>query len=469
MPRIRLLARGVLRSGRFVLLAHNKRKTHTFLPGGRIEPGESAGEALAREFREETGLRVRVGAFLGVVEHAWREQGKRRHELNLIFEVTAREALGVPLARPLPPGRGQPPTRAAPHVAPARAAARAPPLLVQDADREERTPPSPPGRRAAVTRRRNARRSLHGGWPSPLQPERLWRGPLSRVPGRAAAPVYTPKVLPRERRPGTAEQERRSQMRYRKEPPALLAAFLLGLLCLPACDKDKDKDKDKPKPATPPAAEPAKKDEAAKPDPEGWVHIFDGKTLKDWKETGYPSQPKPRIENAALILPAGQPMTGVTYTGKDVPKMNYEISLEAQLVDGSDFFCGLTFPVAESFASLVCGGWGGSVTGISSLDGNDAANNETARMIAYEKGKWYHFEVRVLETRLKVWVDAKEIVNVRTKGRKVETRWEMDDCHPFGLASYYTTGAIRDLKVRKLNDQELESEKQEDEKDKDKD
>jgi hypothetical protein len=255
-------------------------------------------------------------------------------------------------------------------------------------------------------------------------------------------------------------------MRCHKELGILLAALLLGLLCLPACDKDKDKEKEKEK-EKPKPAEPAKKDEAAKPDPEGWVSIFDGKTLKNWKNSDYPDQPRPRIENGTLILPAGQPLTGVTYTGKDVPKMNYEISVEAQLVDGNDFFCAITFPVAESFASLVCGGWGGSVTGISSLDGNDAANNETARMIAYEKGKWYHFEVRVVETRLKAWIDGKEIVSANTKDRKVETRWEMDTCHPFGLASYYTTGAIKDIKVRKLNDQEIETEKKEAEKDKD--
>src|SRR5881227_3376430 len=53
-------------TGRLLLVrrAHEPSRGLWSIPGGRIEPGETAAEAAAREVREETGLIVEVGRLL---------------------------------------------------------------------------------------------------------------------------------------------------------------------------------------------------------------------------------------------------------------------------------------------------------------------------------------------------------------------------------------------------------------------
>jgi len=154
------------------------------------------------------------------------------------------------------------------------------------------------------------------------------------------------------------------------------------------------------------------------------------------------------------MLPVGVALTGVTYTGGDLPKTNYEIALEAQRVDGADFFCGLTVPVGDSHASLILGGWGGSLCGISSLDEEDAAHNETHTTRRFKTGQWYHVRLRVLPERLVAWVDDDKIIDVNTKGKQISLRHDIDASKPLGLASFQTTAAIKDIKIRKLGDSE---------------
>jgi 8-oxo-dGTP diphosphatase len=65
------LVRGIFIKDHKVLLSKARGYNNTFLPGGHIEFGESAKEALVREVEEELGISCSVGRFLGIVEHKW--------------------------------------------------------------------------------------------------------------------------------------------------------------------------------------------------------------------------------------------------------------------------------------------------------------------------------------------------------------------------------------------------------------
>jgi len=85
------LARGIFIKDNKVLLAQAKGYTNSFLPGGHIEFGESAKDALMREVEEELGINCTVGRFLGVVEHKWEKDGVLHCEVNQVFEVSCSE------------------------------------------------------------------------------------------------------------------------------------------------------------------------------------------------------------------------------------------------------------------------------------------------------------------------------------------------------------------------------------------
>ncbi len=63
------------------------------------------------------------------------------------------------------------------------------------------------------------------------------------------------------------------------------------------------------------------------------------------------------------------------------------------------------FPVKKSHCSLVLGGWGGSLTGLSSLDGFDASENETTNVMDFKEGQWYKIRLRVTEKKIEAWID----------------------------------------------------------------
>jgi 8-oxo-dGTP diphosphatase len=53
-----------------VLLVRNEHRSNTYeMPGGRVEPGESMKDAVAREVLEETGIHAEIGDMVGVYQN----------------------------------------------------------------------------------------------------------------------------------------------------------------------------------------------------------------------------------------------------------------------------------------------------------------------------------------------------------------------------------------------------------------
>ena len=182
----------------------------------------------------------------------------------------------------------------------------------------------------------------------------------------------------------------------------------------------------------------------------GWQPLFDGKTLGSWQPTKFGGEGAVKAENGQIVLETGKSLTGITWAGADLPKTNYEIALQAMRVEGHDFFAGITFPVADSFCSLILGGWGGSVVGLSSINFMDASENQTSQSMDFENGRWYTVRIRVTPEKIQAWLDDRQIIDQELKDNKITVRIEVEASEPLGIATWKTKGALRDIKMRRL-------------------
>jgi hypothetical protein len=201
-----------------------------------------------------------------------------------------------------------------------------------------------------------------------------------------------------------------------------------------------------------------------------WESLFDGKKLGRWEvvqKFDFIHHGKVEVKDATLVLGIGRPGTAVRYQGK-FPRIDYEISLEAMRVEGDDFFCCLTFPVGlpsqqqdrDAAAggpalSLVVGGWGGTVVGLSLIDGEPAAENQTCSFHEFRKKQWYNIRVRVTRSKVEAWIGKEKVVDFQTKDHRLSIYFEPESALPLGIATWRTTGAVRNIRVRRLGAEEL--------------
>lgn len=187
--------------------------------------------------------------------------------------------------------------------------------------------------------------------------------------------------------------------------------------------------------------------------PSKWKALLPAEGLEGWEASDFGSQGEVRRDGKLLVLEKGRPLTGINYK-LAFPKENYEIEFSAQRMEGNDFLCGLTFPVADEYCSFIGGGWGGGVVGLSSVDGYDAAENATSLYYTFENKRWYKFRLRVDSENITGWIDDKEVLQQERAGHKFSTRIEVYVSRPLGLCAFSSKVALRDLRYRKLTEAE---------------
>ena len=179
------------------------------------------------------------------------------------------------------------------------------------------------------------------------------------------------------------------------------------------------------------------------------ITLFDGKSMDDWEVVDIGGSGEVLLEEGVLVIKMGDSVSGAVYKKADkLPVTNYEITLEARRTMGVDFFCGLTFPVGslKNCATLVIGGWGGSVTGISCIDGMDASENSTGTYQRYKDNEWYKIRLRVTPKNLSTWVNDKQVIDADIEGKKINVRpGPIESYLPLSLTTFATTAEIKNV------------------------
>ena len=89
--------------------------------------------------------------------------------------------------------------------------------------------------------------------------------------------------------------------------------------------------------------------------------------------------------------------------------------------------------------------------GLSSIDKQDASQNETHKIRFFKDTQWYKIRLRVEPERIQAWIDQEQVVDVNTKGKVLDLRpGEIEISVPFALATFRTSASFRAMQLRTL-------------------
>ena len=233
----------------------------------------------------------------------------------------------------------------------------------------------------------------------------------------------------------------------RASASVLLIVSLVAVACQTPHDARTGTDRTNPRKVAEPFSEPL--EEGLTPVEEHPERVlFDGRDLSEWEVGvfGYPDVFD--VEDDGVIIPQSMALAGLTYAGEP-PSPPYVLSVEATRVYGSDFFLGVTFPVRSSHLTLVLGGWGGNVCGLSCIDGKDASSNETRTLMSFPNGKRQTVVIEVSNERVEARVNDRVIVDQTFSDEsKLSLRTEVTPNAPLGIASFATSTLLHRVAVR---------------------
>jgi hypothetical protein len=93
---------------------------------------------------------------------------------------------------------------------------------------------------------------------------------------------------------------------------------------------------------------------------------------------------------------------------------------------------------------------GGTVVGLSSIDGYDASENETSILMGFTRDVWYHIRLRVANDSIKAWIDNTIVVDFTQTEEVFRSvlRWNCRHLvsHHGGLP------AIRNIRLKRVED-----------------